>query len=131
MTEEHPNISLLKRLDLRNLEAAKGLIAEDVIWHYFNPNLPELQGDYVGMDGIRSFFQRVGELSRGTFKVEPVSITPVGDELVMVPVRDTLTIEGKSHARDVVVVWRIVDGRVVEVWDIVSGQPAEISDASH
>ena len=131
MTEEHPNISLLKRLDLRNLEATKGLIAEDVIWHYFNPNLPELQGDYVGMDGIRSFFQRVGELSRGTFKVEPVSITPVGDELVMVPVRDTLTIEGKSHARDVVVVWRIVDGRVVEVWDIVSGQPAEISDASH
>lgn len=131
MTEEHPNISLLKRLDLRNLEAAKGLIAEDVIWHYFNPNLPELQGDYVGMDGIRSFFQRVGELSRGTFKVEPVSITPVGDELVMVQVRDTLTIEGKSHARDVVVVWRIVDGRVVEVWDIVSGQPAEISDASH
>ena len=131
MTEEHPNISLLKRLDLRNLEAAKGLIAEDVIWHYFNPNLPELQGDYVGMDGIRSFFQRVGEVSRGTFKVEPVSITPVGDELVMVQVRDTLTIEGKSHARDVVVVWRIVDGRVVEVWDIVPSQPAESSDARH
>ena len=66
MTEEHPNIALLKRLDLRNLEAAKGLFAEDVIWHYFNPNFPELQGDYVGMDGIRAFFQRVGELSRGT-----------------------------------------------------------------
>ncbi|MGB6041826.1 MAG: nuclear transport factor 2 family protein [Pirellulales bacterium] len=131
MTAEHPNISLLKRLDLRNLEAAKGLIAEDVIWHYFNPNLPELQGDYVGMDGIRSFFQRVGEISRGTFKIEPVSITPVGDELVMVQVRDTLTIDGKSHARDVVVVWRIVDGRVVEVWDIVPGQPAESSDARH
>lgn len=131
MTEEHPNIALLKRLDLRNLAAAKDLIAEDVIWHYFNPNLPELQGDYVGMDGIRSFFQRVGEVSRGTFKVEPVSITPVGDELVMVQVRDTLTIEGKSHARDVVVVWRIVDGRVVEVWDIVPSQPAESSDARH
>ena len=43
-------------------------------------------------------------------------LTPVGDELVMVQVRDTLTIDGKSHARDVVVVWRIVDGRVVEVW---------------
>ena len=131
MTEEHPNIALLKRLDLRNIAAAKDLIAEDVIWHYFNPNLPELQGDYVGLDGIRSFFQRVGEISRGTFKVEPVSITPVGDELVMVQVRDTLTIEGKSHARDVVVVWRIVDGRVVEVWDIVPSQPTESSDARH
>lgn len=131
MIDEHPNIALLKRLDLRNLEAARGLFAEDVIWHYFNPNLPELQGDYVGLDGIRSFFQRVGELSRGTFKAEPVSITPVGDELVMVQVRDTLTIKGKSHARDVVVVWRIVDGRVVEVWDIVPGQPTEGNDAKH
>ena len=131
MTEEHPNIALLKRLDLRNLKAAKDLFAEDVIWHYFNPNLPDLQGDHVGMDGIRLFFQRVGELSRGTFKAEPVSITPVGDELVMVQVRDTLTIAGKSHARDVVVVWRIVDGRVVEVWDIVPGQPTESSDARH
>ena len=131
MTEEHPNIALLKRLDLRNLEAAKDLFAEDVIWHYFNPNLPELQGDYVGLDGIRSFFQRVGEISRGTFKAEPVSITPIGDELVMAQVRDTLTIAGKSHARDVVVVWRIVDGRVVEVWDIVASQPAKSSDARH
>ena len=32
MTEEHPNIALLKRLDLRNLAAAKDLIAEGVIW---------------------------------------------------------------------------------------------------
>ena len=31
MTEEHPNISLLKRLDLRNLAAAKDLMAEDVV----------------------------------------------------------------------------------------------------
>ena len=61
MTEEHPNIALLKRLDLRNLEAAKDLFAEDVILHYFNPNLPDLEGDYVGMNGISSFFQRVGE----------------------------------------------------------------------
>ena len=58
MTEEHPNISLLNRLDLRNLAAAKDLIAEDVIW-------------------------------------------------------------------------RFVDGRIVEVWDIVPGQPAESNGAGH
>jgi predicted SnoaL-like aldol condensation-catalyzing enzyme len=27
------------------------------------------------------------------------------------------------------VVWRIVDGRIVEVWDIVPGQPTEVHDA--
>ena len=58
MTEEQPNISLLNRLDLRNLAAAKDLIAEDVIW-------------------------------------------------------------------------RFVDGRIVEVWDIVHGHPAESNDAGH
>ena len=58
MIEEHPNISLLNRLDLRNLAAAKDLIAEDVIW-------------------------------------------------------------------------RFVDGRIVEVWDIVPGQPVESNGAGH
>lgn len=58
MTEEQPNISLLNRLDLRNLAAAKDLIAEDVIW-------------------------------------------------------------------------RFVDGRIVEVWDIVPGQPVESNGAGH
>ena len=37
MAEEHPNISLLKRLDLGDLAAAKGMFSEDVVWHFFNP----------------------------------------------------------------------------------------------
>ena len=131
MTGEHPNISLLKRLDLRNLAAAKDLMAEDVVWHYFNPNLPEIQGDYVGLNGIRSFFQNIGGKTRGTFKVEPVSIIAVGDELVVVHARDTLTFQGRPIALDVVVVWRFVDRRIAEVWDIVPGQPTEGNDAGH
>jgi predicted SnoaL-like aldol condensation-catalyzing enzyme len=51
--------------------------------------------------------------------VEPVSVTAVGDELVVVQARDTLTVEDQQHTLDVVVVWRIVDGLVREVWDIV------------
>lgn len=129
MVEEHPNVQLMKRFNPADPAGAEGFFAEDVIWHYFNPNLPELEGDYVGTDGIRAFFQRVGEASQGTFKIEPVSITPVGDELVVVQVRDRLTFKGKTNALDVVVVWRIVDGRVAEVWDIVPSQPTEVSDA--
>jgi len=33
MTEEHPNISLFKQLDLRNLGEASDLFAEDFVWH--------------------------------------------------------------------------------------------------
>ena len=126
MTEDHSNVAILKRLDLRDLAASQDLIAEDVVWHYANPNLPDLQGDYVGLDGVRSFFEAVGQKSGGTFKINPMSVTPVGDELVVVQSRNTLTLEDRSVAVDVVVVWRFVDGRVVEVWDIVPGDAKEV-----
>ncbi len=128
MTEEHSNVAILKRLDLRNLAASQDLIAEDVVWHYANPNLPDLQGDYVGLDGVRSFFEAIGQKSGGTFKINPMSVTPVGDELVVVQSRNTLTFEDRSVAVDVVVVWRFVDGRVVEVWDIVPGDAKEVQN---
>ena len=44
----------------------------------------------------------------------------VGDELVVVQTRNSLTLEGQPITIDVVVVWRIVDGRITEVWDIPS-----------
>ena len=128
MSEGHPNVALLKRLDLRNLAASKGLIAEDVVWHYANPNLPDMQGDYVGLEGVRAFFAAIAQKSGGTFNINPMSITPVGDELVVVQSRNTLTFENRSVTVDVVVVWRIVDGRVVEVWDIVPGDAKEVQN---
>jgi len=128
MTEGHPNVALLKRLDLRNLAASKGLIAEDVVWHYSNPNLPDMQRDYVGLDGVRSFFEAIAQKSGGTFQIDPMSVTPVGNELVVVQSRNTATFEGRSVTVDVVVVWRIVDGLVVEVWDIVPGDAREVQN---
>ncbi len=128
MTQDHPNVALLKRLDLRNLAASKGLIAEDVVWHYSNPNLPDMQGDYVGLDGVRSFFEAIAQKSGGTFQIDPMSVTPVGDELVVVQSRNTQTLQGRSVTVDVVVVWRIVDGRVLEVWDIVPGDAREVQN---
>lgn len=129
MTDDHPNVALLKRLDPRNMAASTDVFAEDAVFHYFNPNLPELQGDHVGPDGIRSFFESLAETSAGTFKIEPVSATPVGNELVVVQSRNSLTIGERTVTVDVVVVWRFVDGRIVEVWDIVPGQPTEVHDA--
>ena len=119
MTEEHPNVSLMKRLDPRDLSTSD-ILAEEVVFHYFNPKLPDLQGDYVGRDGLRSFFESIGARSGGTFKVNPISVTAAGDELVVVHSKNTLTLKGEHIAIDVVVVWRFVDGRVTEIWDIPS-----------
>ena len=72
MPEQHPNVALLQRFDLRDIATAKDVFAEDVVWHYINPKLPGIQGDFVGLDGVQSFFQRIGEASGGTFRVQPV-----------------------------------------------------------
>ena len=120
MTQEHANVRLLKELDIGNLAGCASLFSEDFVWHYFNPKLPELQGDYVGLAGLNDFFQKLGALTRGAFKSEPQSATAYGDELVVAHARNTLTVEGRSIETDAIVVWRIVGGRIVEAWDIPS-----------
>ena len=41
MTEEHPNISLFKQLDLRNLGEASDLFAEDFVWRIVGGRIAE------------------------------------------------------------------------------------------
>ena len=125
MSDTHPNVALIERLDIHDIAASEDVFAEDAVFRYFNPLLPDLQGDYVGLAGIRDFFQKIGALSEGTFRIEPVSATAVGDELVVVHTRNSLTFDNQPITMDVVVVWRIVNGRVTEVWDIPSVYTAE------
>lgn len=118
MTDSHPNTELLMKLDLQDLDASEALFSDDFIWHFFNPKLPDVQGDYVGVDGLKAFFKALAEKTEGSFNVQPVSVTPVGNELLVVHVRDMMTLEGTSVVTDAVVVWRIVDGHITEAWDI-------------
>ena len=120
MTEQHPNVELLMRLNLRDLDASASLFSDDFVWHYVNPNLPDLEGDYVGIAGLKEFFSAIGGKTRGTFAVEPISVSPIGDELIVVHVRNRMEFEGAPVAIDAAVVWRIVEGRITEAWDIPS-----------
>lgn len=120
MPEEHPNVALVQRLDLADLDGSRDVFADDVVFHYFNPRLPDLQGDYVGVSGIATFFERVGAATEGSFEVEPISIDAVGDELVVTQTRNRMLFQGAPIEIDVVEVWRIVSGRISEVWDIPS-----------
>jgi predicted SnoaL-like aldol condensation-catalyzing enzyme len=130
MTEDHPALAVLGQLDTSDMAASAHLFTEDSVWHYSNPNLPDLQGDHVGPEGIGAFFAALAAKSQGKFRVEPVSATPVGPELVVVQSRNTLTLRDRIVTVDVVVVWRIVAGRILEVWDIVPGHPTEVRDAT-
>lgn len=127
MTQDHPNVALLKRLDLRDLAGSSDMFADSVVWHYANPNLPDLMGDHVGPEGIRAFLPTLAQRSGGTFAVHPRAIMPIGDELVVVHAQNTLTLNRRAIAIDVVVVWRIVVGKITAVWDIVPGNAKETS----
>ena len=118
MTNPHPNVELLMKLMRRDLDASAALFSDDFIWHFFNPKLPDVHGDYVGIDGLKAFFGAMAGKTEGSFNVQPVSVTPVGNELLVVHVRDTMDLEGASLETDAVVVWRIMDGQIAEAWDI-------------
>lgn len=120
MTEEHPNLAVLAKLDIRDLNISAALFSDDFVWHYFNPNLPDVEGDYSGVEGLKRFFTIIAEKTAGTFKVKPISVTAFGEELVVVHALDTMELEGNLIAVDVVVVWRIVAGKISEGWDIPS-----------
>ncbi|MEM8793998.1 MAG: nuclear transport factor 2 family protein [Pseudomonadota bacterium] len=118
MTQDHPNIALMKMLDPRDLDASEQRFAETFVWHYINPNLPDLEGDYIGFEGLKRFFGALAGKTAGTFRVEPLSISAAGDELVVTHVRDTMKLAGVETVVDAVVVWRIVGGKFAEAWDI-------------
>ncbi len=121
MTAQHPHIAILARLSEvfpHDLDNAERLLAPDFVWHYFNPELPDLQGDYVGLDGVRTFFKALSELTDGTFAVKDKEVIYIGDELVVTLAQPSMTLDETSFETDAVVVWRIVGDRPVEAWDI-------------
>jgi ketosteroid isomerase-like protein len=74
---EHENIVIVRRIGAAiqsgTINAAKDALHRDVVWHYFNPRLPEVAGDYRGASGIERFFALLATKSKGTFSVEPSS----------------------------------------------------------
>lgn len=85
MTETvHHNLSLLMKLDIKNLDAYSDVSTKNLnfVWHYFNPKLPELEGDYCGLEGLKGFFAKLGERSNHSFQVNVIESHAVDGELL-------------------------------------------------
>ena len=120
MPEEHPNLVIIREFDPRNIAGSADVLAEDVVFHFFNSQLPDVEGDYIGLEGIQSFFETLGQRTNGTFEVNPISMTAVGNQLVVVQTRNRMILDDQQIETDVVIVFRIIEGRITEVWDIPS-----------
>lgn len=128
MNESHPNLSVLNKFDPKNIAGAADVLAEDAVFHYFNPKLPDMEGDYIGLEGFQNFFKAIGSRSKGTFKVNPVFASAVGDELVFVQTKNTMILEDQEIEIDVVIIFRILDSKITEVWDIPSAYTGKSID---
>ena len=118
---EHPNLALLGQLAghfPEEIDKLGDLFADNFVLHYHNAELPDVDGDYTGFDGIKEFFARVGAVSDGTFQVTNKKVVHVGDELIVTHVSDRMTIGGRSFEVDALFIWRVIDGLFAEAWDI-------------
>ena len=118
MKSTHPNIAVLRQFNPANISVSRSILADDVVFHYYNHRLPDMHGDYHGFQGFEELFGKLAAKTNGTFKVRPISITPIGDELIVTHVKDKMMLKGQPIEVDAVVVWRIVDTKIKEVWDI-------------
>lgn len=92
--------------------------ADDFVFHFFNPQLPDLAGDHHGIDGIAYLFERLAGFSETGFNQVHHSLTPCGDELLVAFVTNTVGFNGTTIDVDAVVVWRVSGGQIHEAWDI-------------
>lgn len=130
MKTKHPNIAVLQQFNPADISSSIDIIAENAVFHYYNPMLPDMQGDYMGRKGFMEFFGKIAGQTEGTFKVTPLSITAMGDEMVVTHVKDNMILEGQKIELDAVVVWRIVDGKIKEAWDIPAVYTANLVENS-
>ena len=111
-------MSVLAKLNLQDIDACRDVFSDHVIWHYFNPRLPELEGDHLGVEGFKNFFAKLSESTSSSFQQKLIDTRPVGDELVITQVCNRMDLEGNTIEVDAVVIWRIVGRRIAEAWDI-------------
>lgn len=118
MTSADENLEILGEIDLSDLDSCAHLLAENIVWHVFNPASPDMHGDYEGLDGLRAMHEKLVAMSQGTLETHPIGGLTIGDELLFTQTVVTFERGGRLFEYDAATTWRIVDGKVAEVWDI-------------
>ena len=105
-----------------DFEDETSVIADDFVWHYVNPQLPDLTGDYQGITGLRKLFKAVQTISGSTFSSTPLETLAVGREFVTERLQLVLSVGDVQIQTDSIVVLKVGAGQVQEGWDIPSAR---------
>ena len=131
---EHSNVAAYRRtadaFRARDTEVIAGLIDDEVVWHVLGSS--PLAGEIRGREALLRWFDRLHEVTEGTFTLKEHDVLGTGDHVValsdMSAVRD-----GVRISVNVVSVMHFRDGRQQErwfhpsdpiAWDALLGGPA-------
>jgi uncharacterized protein len=110
------NVALIRRA----LDSDPETLSDGIVWHFESAN-PDLVMHFEGKEQVANHWPRMlDDLTGGTFTKRAVDIWPVGEDLVVAHVEVEMTIDDVRHAGSSVVVYRLMDGGIVEGFDIPS-----------
>jgi ketosteroid isomerase-like protein len=113
----HPNEDLVRRgyqaFMSQDMATLGELFADDIVWHA--PGRNQVSGTFRGKDEVFGTFQKVGEMTGGTFKLE-IHAVLADDEHAVVLARATGQREGRTLDDNSVQVFHVKDGKVTEQW---------------
>ena len=113
------NVEQLKRgheaFSSQDMATLTEIIAEDTVWHVAGKS--PISGEYKGRNEVFGFFQKIGELTQGTGKLEAHDYTSSDDHVVALT-RFSATRNGRSITSNICEVGHWRDGQNVENWII-------------
>ena len=122
---KHPNVAVFERVygaftkgDMNKLSE---LIAPDVVWHVPGNNL--ISGNYTSREAIFGCFNKIFELSNGSYKPQVRDIL-ADDDYTVALLHATARHGEKSLDQDYAFIMRIHGGQIVELWEAWTEGPA-------
>jgi len=103
-------------------EAVYATWAEDAVWHVLDAT--RFQGDYT-RDEYFTMLSTTWTEYVTSYRPELVSCESFGDELVVAYLRSTgETLEGPIDPNGGLMIYRVLDGRIIEGWAVSRGRDA-------
>lgn len=115
---EHPNIGVFRQLyacfTSGDMDRLAELIAPDVLWHV--PGKNRISGEYRSRDAIFGCFNKIFELSEGTYAPKLIDVL-ANDQYTVAILHATARHAGRTLDQDYAFILRVEDGQVIEVWE--------------
>lgn len=93
-----------------DMDTLRSIMTPDVIQRV--PGKSQVSGDHKGVDNVLGYYARLFELTGGTLKAEPQTVTAEGADTVVAVHRLSAQRGGKSYDRDETLTFTFTGGKI-------------------